>query len=149
MKYLRNVKPRPQGPKRETTDSDAGPPDKKQYKGNYQELERELPKATKGTVKSIIATKKVNLDPEIPAGGEDKVSHDRHVKLMQLEERKVSPDVNILADLMKRTFPIRRAEIIDEPQPVNELLKVYPSLRRCDQVIQSINAFTAVTIYAF
>ena len=70
------------------------------------------------------------------ATGEDKNSHDRHVKLMQLEERKVSPDLNILADLMKRTFSIRRTEIIDEPQPVYQLLKVYPSLRRYNQVIQ-------------
>ena len=73
---------------------------------------------------------------DMQATGEDKNSHDRHVKLLQMEEKKLSPDLNIVADLMKRTFSIRRAGILDEPQPVYQLLKVYPSLRRYDQVIQ-------------
>ena len=124
MKYLRNAKPR--GIKREAADEykvteheseGSGPPNKKQYKGKYPSAE------------SMIIT-------SMEATGEDKNSHDRHVKLMQLEERKVSPDLNILADLMKRTFSIRRTEIIDEPQPVHQLLKAYPSLRRSNQVIQ-------------
>ena len=48
------------------------------------------------------------------ATGEDKNLHDRHVKLMQLEERKVSPDLKVLADLMMRTFSIRRIRTVDE-----------------------------------
>ena len=31
------------------------------------------------------------------------------------------------------TFAIRRAGIIDEPQPIYQLLKVYPSLKRYEQ----------------
>ena len=39
-------------------------------------------------------------------------------------------DANILNDLMKRTFSIRRTEIVNEPQ---QILKVYPSLGRYNQ----------------
>ena len=39
-----------------------------------------------------------------PPAGEDKASHVRHVKMLQIEERKVSPDKNIVTDLMKRSY---------------------------------------------
>lgn len=35
---------------------------------------------------------------------------------------------------MHKTFPIRRDEILNHPKPLSELLKVYPSLKRKDQV---------------
>ena len=142
MKYLRNPKPRGHGTgavaKREAPDYDEskgveGPPTKKQYKGKYPSVEP-------------------NPMIIMQATGEDKNSHDRHVKLIQLEERKVSPNLNVLADLMMRTFSIRRIGIVDEPQPVNQLLKVYPSLRRYDQVVQlnyMLDHLTATYICTF
>ena len=69
-----------------------------------------------------------------PPVGEDNASHMRHLKMLQLEERKVSPDRNVISDLMKRTFHYRRLEIIEEPKMVQQLTKVYPSLKRCNQV---------------
>ena len=88
MKYLRNAKPRDKT-------AESGPA-KKQFKGTYP------------SVQSVNIT-------DMQATGEDKSSHDRHIKLLLMEERKVSPDMNIVADLMKRTFAIRRAGIIEEP----------------------------------
>ena len=48
------------------------------------------------------------MSPEqgVPAA-EDEASHLKHVKKLQLEERKVSPDRNVVADLMNRTFHLR------------------------------------------
>ena len=115
MNYLKNAKPRI-GPKREASDGNvAGPSDiKRRYKGKCPSLDS-------------------MLVPNVQHPGEDKSSHDRHVKLMQLEERKVSPNTNILNDLMKRTFSLRRTEIVDKPQPIQQILS-YPSLRRYNQV---------------
>jgi len=69
-----------------------------------------------------------------PPVGEDNASHMRHIKVLQMEERKVSPDKNVISDLMKRTFHYGRQEIIEEPKMVQQLIKVYPSLKRSNQV---------------
>ena len=94
IKYLRNAKPRDKA-----ADTESEGPPKKHYKGKYP------------SVKYINVT-------DIQATGEDKSWHDRHIKLLQLEERKVTPDMNIMADLIKGTFVIRIAGIFEEPQPV-------------------------------
>lgn len=106
MKYLRNSKPR-------TKNDSQTPPVQKKPRAHYPSQ----------SMAHLV----------IPLG-EDEASHSRHIKMLQLEERKVSPDKNVVADLMKRTFHFRRSEILEQPQLVQELIKTYPSLKRCDQV---------------
>ena len=52
--------------------------------------------------------------------------------MLQMEERKVSPDKNAITGLMKQIF-FYRSEIIEEPQLVKDVVKTYPSLKRYDQ----------------
>ena len=133
MKYLRGYKPKGGTKRAVEHEPDLESPPKRQYKGIYPSTE------------SMVIT-----EMHTQATGEDNNSHDRHVKLLQMEERKVSPDMNIVADLMKRTFLIRRTGIMDEPQPVYQLLKVYPFLRKYDQVIQqNYNAWSVNYILTF
>ena len=115
MKYLRNAKPRIRVKHELTTDDDSLPAKKKpalkpQYPSQYPSPEQCGPPT------------------------EDEASHLMHVKKLLLEERRVSPDKNTVGDLMRRTFHFRRCEILKQPQLVQELLKIYPSLKRCDQV---------------
>jgi len=118
MNYLRNAKPRTTKVKHDNpiaTDSQTPPVKKKPHYPSQS-----MPAA---------------------AVGEDKASHSRHVKMLQSEERKVSPDKNVVADLMSRTFYFRRSEILEQPQLVQELLKTYPSMKRYDQVHIFNNTF--------
>ncbi len=71
--------------------------------------------------------------PGIPPG-EDKASYLRHLKMLQHEERKVSPDKRVISDIMRRTYPFRRQDILEQPQPIEKLLQTYPSLKRSEQV---------------
>ena len=110
MKYLRNVKPR-----HKTKDSEEVPSAQKKPRAHYPQAQ------------SVPATLQ-------PVAGEDKASHLRHVKMLLIEERKVSPDKNAITELMKRTFFYKRSEIVEEPQLVKDLVKTYPSLKRYEQV---------------
>lgn len=119
MKYLRNAKPKVANKasvKDPEQDEMARPPPKKR-----KEFEQ-LPK--------------VPMAPTIPLG-EDVASHNRHVKVLQQEEKKMSPNKCIISDLMAKTYPFRRREILDEPQAIQQLLVTYPSLKRSEQVINS------------
>ena len=79
--------------------------------------------------------------PQLPAAplfppGEDSASCKRHLKMLQQEERKVSPDKRVISELMRRTYPFRRQEILEQPQLVVNLLQTYPSLK-CSEQVQS------------
>jgi len=76
---------------------------------------------------------KVLEAPVVPVG-EDEHSYKRHLQVLKHEQGKVSPDRNVINSLMTKTFAIRRQRILNEHQPVKQLLKDYPSLKRCDQV---------------
>ena len=114
MKYLRNSKPRSSVKVENESDVTEDPPAKKQRTYNPQ-----YPKSP--------------AVPVIPAG-EDMASHRRHLKVLQLEEKKVTPNKHVVADLMARTYPFRRQEIMEHPQLLEQLLKTYPSLQRSEQV---------------
>ena len=45
--------------------------------------------------------------------GEDTASQQRHLKVIQSELKKVSPNKQVVKELMKHTFPIRRKFISD------------------------------------
>ena len=66
---------------------------------------------------------------------EDEASCARHAKFLQLEYQKVSPDKHAINSLMDRTYPFRRQEILECPKPIQQILKVYPPLKKIDQVV--------------
>jgi len=111
MKYIRNVKPRH---KRPPTDAVPTPPAKRRPKENY--------------------TKKYALFPVIPPG-EDEAAYLRHIKKLQLEYQKASPDKHVAAVLMSRTYPFRRKKILEEENAVSEILKLYPPLKKSEEVL--------------
>ena len=113
MKYLRNSKPRSKKTARKE-DQDVLTPSKK-------------------------ARKEFEQFPQSPAApdfpdGEDEASMLRHIKLLQLEEKKVSPNKTVVESLMAKTFSFRRQELLNTVSPVNEILQKYPSLRSIGQV---------------
>ena len=73
------------------------------------------------------------VPPPVPHG-EDRASHDRHVRMLAAEYRKLHPNPKITKDIMRRTFPFRRADIKDKAIPLTDLLKRYPPLREYAEV---------------
>ncbi|XP_056608379.1 sterile alpha motif domain-containing protein 3-like isoform X1 [Triplophysa dalaica] len=81
--------------------------------------------------------------------GEDLMSVEAHVKVLQSECSKTHPDVSSVKDLMARTFSWRRREVT-EGMPVDDVLKKYPYLRmpsglfnEVDQIHPSTSSFCA------
>lgn len=110
LKYLRNF-----GKKKVKKESDGDSP---------------LPKKPKIDYKQFPV---INHEPSIPAG-EDSVSNGRNQKMLIMEEKKVNPNKKIISTLMERTYAFRRKDIMKTSRPLNEVLKLYPSLKRLDQV---------------
>lgn len=71
--------------------------------------------------------------PLIP-DGEDEASLQRHKKKLKEEMKKVSPSKTALRELMKRTFPLRRREILEGKGAVSEIILLYPALKFPDEV---------------
>ena len=71
--------------------------------------------------------------PEFPPleidEGEDKVSHERHVKVLRTECQKINPNAEVKKKLMERTFTVRRTEILTNPKPVKMVLSMYSPLK--------------------
>lgn len=78
--------------------------------------------------------------PPIPAG-EDSSSNSRNEKLLNMEVKKINPNKNKITVLMRRTFAFRRADIMKNSRPIKEVLNVYPSFRRVEQVRYNFNLF--------
>ena len=114
MKYLRNSKPnRALSTKRDVQEKEEPDPKKKRVDP------KQFPHA-----------------PEVPEMlvGEDMESCERHIKFMQKEEKKKTANRAIISNLMERTFPYRRKEIVEKPTALANIIKRYPSLRRHKQV---------------
>lgn len=75
----------------------------------------------------------VHHPPSIPAG-EDSSSNSRNQKLLIMEDKKINTNKHKISVLMVRTFAFRRADIMKNSQPIKDVLKVYPSLRRVNEV---------------
>ena len=110
MKNIRNVKPR-----------------------HKRAMENDGKKASPVKKPKLQHFPKYPVAPVIPPG-EDEASCARHIKLLQLEHQKPSPNKHIVATLMNRTFPFRRREIIEQPKPITQILKNYPPLKKAEQV---------------
>ncbi len=68
-------------------------------------------------------------EPPIPPG-EDEASNNRHQRMLLMEEKKVAPNIRTISLLMTRTVAFRRRDILQEPKPLKDILKVFPSLKR-------------------
>ena len=65
---------------------------------------------------------------------EDEASQQRHKKKLKDEMKRVSPNRQIVRELMKRTFPVRRREVLDGIGTVQEILSYYPALKSPEEV---------------
>ena len=73
-------------------------------------------------------------DVPILSVGEDDALQQRHLKLLQTEMKKVNLNKQITRELMKRKFPTRRKEILQDGGSVEAILKMYPALKYPDEV---------------
>ena len=127
MKYLRNVKPRPVKQVRSGLKEESGMEDRSD---SEEEVQARKPR------KQFRQFPRVPAAPLIPPG-EDNAVYLRHIRMLQHEERKVSPGKRVISDLTRRTYPFRRQEILERPQLIRNLLQTYPSLKRSEQVQQN------------
>ena len=113
LKYLRNAgKPK----KRQSTGNEASPePVAKKVKPEFKQFPQ------------------LSLEPPLPPE-EDEASYSRNNKLLLSEEKRVNPNKNTISVLMERTYAFRRREILKTTVPVHEILTLFPSLKRLDQV---------------
>ena len=81
--------------------------------------------------------------------GEDKVSHDRHLKVLRSECQKINSNAEVKKKLMERTYMIRRSEILTNPKPVKILLNMYPPLKEYNEVITEITCKTELICIHF
>ena len=72
--------------------------------------------------------------PPVLPKSEDDASYTRHLKRLQLEGKKPSPDKHVVTTLMDVTYPLRRHEILEKPKRIAEMLKIYPPLKNIEQV---------------
>ena len=76
--------------------------------------------------------------------GEDEMSFQRHIKVLQSENAKVHPNQHIVNELMEKTFTHRRDDILHNVYDISTLLNKYPFLSRVDQVYY--NVYTCIGI---
>jgi len=76
-------------------------------------------------------------------------THGQSLKALQEEEEKLSPNEEVVANLMKKTFFIRRRSILKCKAPISvaNLLKIYPSLRNCNQVSVHTEMFNIIDLH--
>lgn len=77
--------------------------------------------------------------PAIPATilmpiGEDEASQLRHEKVLKTEMKKVNPNKQVVRELMKRSFFLRREKIVGGLGSVQDVLAYYPALKCADEV---------------
>ena len=72
--------------------------------------------------------------PRSPGHDNSLAMYARNVKALQEEEAKPSPNKEVVMDLMKKTFFIRRNNAVKASTPVVTVLKIFPSLKNYSQV---------------
>lgn len=66
--------------------------------------------------------------------GEDEASLQRHKKKLKDEMKRVSPNKQIVRELMKRTYELRRKEIMECTGTIHDILLSYPALKDSGEV---------------
>ena len=67
--------------------------------------------------------------PGLSLVGEDKKSVLRHLAALKAQLKKVVPNNEIVKELMKRTYEIRRQEILDGNATIKDILSNYVALQ--------------------
>lgn len=65
-----------------------------------------------------------------PTHAEDEVSYSRNLALLKEEQQKAKPRVQVLKDLMKRTFSNRWSTFLAGTQPLSSYLAEFPLLTK-------------------
>lgn len=114
----------------------------KYFRRNKAPVQHEASTKKTATAKTVAKLQMPHI-PALPliADGEDEASHDRHVKVLSLEYKKAKPNKHSVADLMKRTFAVRRQRILNAAVSMESLLKTYPPLREYNQVCMYLTSF--------
>ena len=107
MKYLRGTSGRPRKHGLESTSAGSSP--------SSSRKEPQL----------FPATPSMPMIPE----GEDRQSHDRHLRILKVECGKVHQNSYNIQQLMERTFAFRRSDVVSNSVLTADLLKRYPPLR--------------------
>ena len=105
MKYLRGTSGRPR-------------------KQPSESASTSTPKRTKEP-QAFPASQAVPMIPE----GEDRLSHDRHLRILKAECGKLHQNSSNIRQLMERTFAFRRSDVLTNSVQTAELLKRYPPLK--------------------
>ena len=84
------------------------------------------PNSSKSPVQNLMKV------PDIPEG-EDKHSFERLNNMLKSEFKKQKPKKEVLVELMRATYPQRRANILATSTPVADLLIKYPFLGKEEQ----------------
>ena len=96
--------------------------------------------------KSKEATKR-HLYPIIPVNSDDQESTQRHLKKLKLEMEKVKPSMEIVKELMARTFAVRREWLLQtDTLSVAQIIDEYPAIKKT--VIVSFSVPYNVTDYS-
>ena len=66
--------------------------------------------------------------------GEDGVSYERHIKQLQAEFSKAKRNPQVVFELMRKTFPHRRAEILEQSSDLTKIFERFPFLQEIDYV---------------
>ena len=67
--------------------------------------------------------------------GEDEASFQSHNKVIRAEMKKPrGGNTAIINDLIKRSYSMRRRDILSTPRDISTLLQLYPFLKNLDQV---------------
>ena len=72
--------------------------------------------------------------PEIPRSADDEESNERNLSKLREESVKAKPSTEIVKTLMIRTYPVRRASIMDSSSMVSSILTEMPRLKKCQYV---------------
>lgn len=72
--------------------------------------------------------------PTLSAAIDDDVSHERHVTKLKQEVLKVKGNIEVMKDLMERTYGMRHKWILSDVKPVTEICDEYPLLQKANFV---------------
>ena len=95
---------------------------------------RKQPSESASTSTSKPKPKEPHIFPASPAvpmipEGEDRQSHDRHLRILKAECGKLHQNSSSIQQLMERTFAFRRSDVLTNSVFTAELLKRYPPLK--------------------
>ena len=114
----------------------------KNFRRNRQSKKK--PVSSPQSDSKITSKGKLPTTPKLPTlpAGEDAVSFARHCRVLQAEYKKTTHNLQTVADLMKRTFALRREDILAHSYSLDEIFEKYPFLQESKQVNIITNSCT-------